>query len=229
MKKVGLLLLALVIALGGLGVGYAKWSDSVTISGTVYTGDVEIGILDGGVGDDGADPQYEADGFNNDEGKDVAEHTSTNVGTSVFTLCDAAYYAKISETIDNAYPGYASSTTILLGNNGSIPVKIDDVRFDSTTFSDPLNVLAFMEVDGWTLSYLDEDLELQEDSGVGYESLTTYEHLQIPAGTCATLVINFHFNEDVNIDDDPALEVMPQNATCTFDVILTASQWNEVN
>jgi hypothetical protein len=44
MKKIGLLCLALVLALGTLGVGYAMWSDQVTITGTVNTGSVEISI-----------------------------------------------------------------------------------------------------------------------------------------------------------------------------------------
>jgi len=44
MKKIGLLLLALVVALGALGVGYAMWSDTITIDGTVNTGTVDINV-----------------------------------------------------------------------------------------------------------------------------------------------------------------------------------------
>jgi predicted ribosomally synthesized peptide with SipW-like signal peptide len=42
MKKIGLISLALVIALGGLGIGYAKWSDTVTINGSVKTGSLDL-------------------------------------------------------------------------------------------------------------------------------------------------------------------------------------------
>jgi len=42
MKKIGLLALALVLALGALGVGYAAWTDTITIKGTVNTGNVDI-------------------------------------------------------------------------------------------------------------------------------------------------------------------------------------------
>lgn len=45
MKKVGLILLALVLALGVLGVGYAMWSDTLLISGTVNTGTVDINVV----------------------------------------------------------------------------------------------------------------------------------------------------------------------------------------
>jgi hypothetical protein len=44
MKKIGLLCLALVLALGALGVGYAAWIDTITIQGTVNTGSVDINV-----------------------------------------------------------------------------------------------------------------------------------------------------------------------------------------
>jgi predicted ribosomally synthesized peptide with SipW-like signal peptide len=42
MKKIGLIALTLVIALGALGVGYAAWTDTVTITGNVNTGTVDL-------------------------------------------------------------------------------------------------------------------------------------------------------------------------------------------
>jgi hypothetical protein len=42
LKKMGLLALALVLALGTLGVAYAAWTDSVYVRGTVNTGTVNI-------------------------------------------------------------------------------------------------------------------------------------------------------------------------------------------
>jgi hypothetical protein len=45
-KKIGLLSLALVLALGTLGVGYAAWTDSITITGSVSTGTVDLDIVD---------------------------------------------------------------------------------------------------------------------------------------------------------------------------------------
>jgi predicted ribosomally synthesized peptide with SipW-like signal peptide len=40
MKKIVLISLIMVLALGGLGVGYAAWTDEVTVEGTVTTGEV---------------------------------------------------------------------------------------------------------------------------------------------------------------------------------------------
>ena len=42
MKRIGLLGLALVLALGALGVGYAHWSDTIFINGTVTTGSLDL-------------------------------------------------------------------------------------------------------------------------------------------------------------------------------------------
>jgi hypothetical protein len=44
MKKIGLICMALVMALGIAGVGYASWTDTLYIDGTVETGDVDLDI-----------------------------------------------------------------------------------------------------------------------------------------------------------------------------------------
>jgi hypothetical protein len=46
MKKIGFLVMALVLMLGGLGVGYAAWTDEIIIDGTVNTGSVELTIVE---------------------------------------------------------------------------------------------------------------------------------------------------------------------------------------
>lgn len=42
MKKIGLFILTIVLCLGALGIGYAAWTDTVTITGTVNTGSVDL-------------------------------------------------------------------------------------------------------------------------------------------------------------------------------------------
>jgi len=41
-KKILFIAMALVVALGGLGIGYARWTDQVTISGNVNTGSLSL-------------------------------------------------------------------------------------------------------------------------------------------------------------------------------------------
>ncbi len=47
MKKIGLLSLALVLALGTLGIGYAWWDETLVVDATVGTGELEVIIRDG--------------------------------------------------------------------------------------------------------------------------------------------------------------------------------------
>jgi hypothetical protein len=47
LKRIGLLALALVIAMGSLGVAYAAWSDTIYVGGTVNTGTVDIDGIQG--------------------------------------------------------------------------------------------------------------------------------------------------------------------------------------
>ena len=42
MRKIILISLALILALGSLGVGYAMWSDTVTVDGPVTTGTLNL-------------------------------------------------------------------------------------------------------------------------------------------------------------------------------------------
>jgi hypothetical protein len=44
MKRIGLIALALVIALGSIGVGYAMWTDTIYIDGNVETGNLDINV-----------------------------------------------------------------------------------------------------------------------------------------------------------------------------------------
>ena len=46
MKRIALICMALVLALGALGVGYAAWTDELYIQGTVNTGSVDLEVLD---------------------------------------------------------------------------------------------------------------------------------------------------------------------------------------
>jgi hypothetical protein len=46
MRKIGLLTMALVLALGSLGLAYAAWTDEIAIAGTVTTGDVDLNVVD---------------------------------------------------------------------------------------------------------------------------------------------------------------------------------------
>lgn len=131
MKKLLLICAALVVALGGLGVGYAMWSDTVTISGSVQTGSVDLEILWGSF--DRVYKNLETDAL-------VYEHIYDGTNNPPYLP-----YYKVGETkaivVDentlrieyiNIFPIPGSGffgdgcwlTDFRLKNNGTIPVKI---------------------------------------------------------------------------------------------------------
>ena len=62
MKKIGVICLALVLALGALGVGYAMWDKTLTITATVQTGEVDAEFTEAFTDDDGQVDDVTKDG-----------------------------------------------------------------------------------------------------------------------------------------------------------------------
>ena len=157
MKKLGLLCLALVLALGALGVGYAAWTDTIFISGTVNTGNLSAIFRDVVSNDDGAvDAYFCVDGYHmanvdiGDNGGDpTAEQTMgasvpriDNVANTTVAgawLISGAYdnamppqpptnqYQTITISMANAYPSYHPTVFFSVINAGTIPAKVKAV------------------------------------------------------------------------------------------------------
>jgi len=130
MKKIGLLCLALVLALGTLGVGYAMWSDEVIIEGTVDTGTLRLGIFHAYV------ERLEQD-------KDVAtvdlsfagpilEKEFAGFGTKMA-------YEKLVVALNNTFPCLTVDIAFYLACVGSIPVHIAGINI-----TDPSGELTWM-------------------------------------------------------------------------------------
>ncbi|TDA67758.1 MAG: hypothetical protein D9V47_09585 [Clostridia bacterium] len=112
MKKSWLLALIVVVSLGVIGVGLAAWTETITIAGSVTTGDIN--------------PDFTS-ASTDDPGTTIDPGTDKNVGmTEVSFSADAA-----TVTVTNAYPGYHSDVTLTVKNNGSVPIEITDYSIDS--------------------------------------------------------------------------------------------------
>lgn len=208
MKKFGILCLALVIALGSLGVGYALWSDSVTISGTVTTNTVSIGFTEFTCqemhqelpwNDD--NPFYQGEY----EGKDVASCVCDYDGGSYYTdpATDLSGYKVGTVTVTNGYPCYWCFTTFVITNLGTTPVIMQEWQP-----VDPTGALTW-----------DEDLQsLCDDTGAAILRFRTVNLVgsQLHQGDWDKAEI------DVHIEQPAAM-----NASYSFDIVLTAVQWNE--
>ena len=132
MKKFGLLLLAVVLALGTLGVGYAMWYEDLYIEGTVYTGEVYGYWTACYCFDPGLDPN--PDGSN--KGKDVGSTTCTIDPTDPRIL-----YI----TVQNGYPCYWNDCEVEYTIGGTVPVHIEDIIIEPLNY-DPAS--GYMADDG---------------------------------------------------------------------------------
>ena len=98
MKKIGLICLALVLALGTIGVGYALWSDTLFLEGTVGTGNIGL--------------EWSQDIPYDDEAPDK------DVSWATCIIIDDTLYIDIF----NAYPSITYTIPIDLHGTGSVPV-----------------------------------------------------------------------------------------------------------
>jgi len=137
MKRIGLISLALVLALGALGVGYAAWTKTITVEGTVDTGSLSIGFLYPETEVKRAIPQK--------DGVDIATVEIDFEGEigdkTYFLIGEQTAYKKLLVTIDNAFPQYLVDVAFYIGSMGTIPLHLID--FD---IKDPNEILEFFWV-----------------------------------------------------------------------------------
>ena len=132
MKKIGLISLALVMALGMLGAVYAMWSEELTIEGTVTTGtvDVEFSQYSNDAGPHGTagaggfftgnfDPEVPGT-WDPATQTWCGDRADKNVGSTDCALTPDT----LTITVDNAYPCYFGSILYDIHNVGTIPVKV---------------------------------------------------------------------------------------------------------
>lgn len=110
----GVLFLVLVGLLGALAVGYGLWSKTLTVEGTVHTGDFDADWDWATVSDNGLDPctNLNPNGCNYPR-KDVGSCEVAGVGSQELTI-----------TIENAYPSYECTITAAVTNTGTIPFNV---------------------------------------------------------------------------------------------------------
>jgi hypothetical protein len=156
LKRMGLLALALVLALGALGVAHAAWTDSVYIEGTIYTGTLDIDIYgisstyvyktpDTNYPD--LPPETMVYYYDSTEG----DYNPPDLPSGSFLVARAITQDTSVETEDNeivdideaamtfqgVFPGIDFKTDLYLKNLGSIPVRISKVEITPLAIDDP--------------------------------------------------------------------------------------------
>jgi len=215
-KKIGLICLTLVLALGGLGVGYALWSDTAFLDVSVQTGNVEWEYLRPPA-EAGGEPRppivTHDDDYNPDQGKfgfDPPDYLK-NVASTDWVYIDSdgdGDFDTLQITIANAYPGYTNHLAFWVHGKGSVPLHIEKVHF---------------LVDGVVVRTMIANGAIGFDLGDGaIEGDDIYVTWGDSFGTqlhdCDFADMSF----DISI-----LQPAPQGATMSFQVQLEAVQYNE--
>ncbi len=145
-KKTGLLILTLIIALGALGAGYAMWSDEIIIRGSVDTGTVCVewsGFNDsdyclGTEGDPPPPPPQVVPGMDPKFPVGNDRYWDKNVAcTEILYYEDenGIDYKTLLITVFNAYPGYYADWQLEWRNCGTIPVRIQAIEITPLNFT----------------------------------------------------------------------------------------------
>jgi hypothetical protein len=217
MKKIGLLCLALVLALGALGVGYSAWTDVITINGSVSTGSAclciaESGLLAPASSDKCIAGNLDVNGLGSSCGPPIVLGTGQpsepkDVACTTVTWVDCN---TLSIVVTNGYPYYAASVDFNVCNCGTVPLRIWRVEIAD----DYGHVSTFYGVNPSTVC-------LNLDNVDGYDMILAWGDSwgnQLEKDECADLSLGFVL-----------LQPLPQNQTDTlhFTITLTAIQWDE--
>ncbi|MFC2068066.1 hypothetical protein ACFLTP_03530 [Chloroflexota bacterium] len=221
MKKLGFILMALVLSLGVLGVGYAGWTDNIFINGTVNTGNVELELYEF------SDTIVYKD-LANDE--IVVQHVRKNQGwpspgplnwsvildpptqqtfyevASAVTTAGNGNPADVVMTWTNIFPEVDFTCDLVYHYNGSVPVK---ARIN----------YGFLSGDEELLPYISAHMELigaenPDDPRIGE---TVDEGYQLHYCDVVKLEVT------INLPQDNSLQNLSASGWANIDVI----QWNE--
>ena len=224
MKKIGILALALVLALGSLGIGYAMWSETLTIEGDVSTGEVSVRIdsqydndinpeldpCEPGSWDVAATPVWVGNRYS----KNVAQTTS------VYDQVDGEWGKII---ITNGYPSYWGSVIWDVHNDGTIPVQLWSVTLTELSFGVDTVWTGAFALDIGTRYYVDADKPLIDetlDAGDDFSFiLSCLDCCQIDpmaSGDVGYIDVTVHVEQDAQ-----------QKSIYDFTIEFVFAQWNE--
>ena len=229
MKKLGIIALVLVLALGAMGVGYAHWQQTLYIEGTVNTGSYCVGFLNASTTDPCVslcpvcDP---GDIGPNPESGTVDPGYDKNVGcaeamVSVEKDCcteNKTAYEQLDIVICNAYPSYTANVTFSLKNCGTVPGNV--LALTITEIGGSANITPIVLTSG-VMQLVDLDGEGTNDMEITY---VPPEDPQVdPCNEKTGYNLLMHF---INGGTEEEPQGLPQNATLSFSMELETVQWN---
>jgi hypothetical protein len=210
MRKIGLLLMVLVLSLGALGVGYAAWTDTITIDGTVNTGSVDLEVVRYSGTWVYKMPEHsilEQHGW-------VDEHQPPTEAIMCVAYAEASMGANndiVTMTFDNLFPGETYCADFLVHYVGSVPAM---VGFEGIELVDASSHWweKIMEQGAVSIEWLTSDVD-------GTPGQTIDGLIQMHYCDYAILRICITIPQDNSY----------QNAWANFTGKLTAVNWNEAD
>lgn len=239
MKKIMLISLALVLALGSLGVAYAMWQDEVSVTGNIETGTVCLNMTGQHMLDTSAPPPYiplpedQPDDFDytcNDgfvpklmNPGPPAPAPEDEIWASFWHLDkDVSYgsctYAGDTVTVHlyDTYPSNFNSATVYVNNCGTVPVIITktDVYLGGKPGPDDVPIATITGSGTWVQLNMDGDqaFELEISYGDSFGAVNQIEPNEVPPEISYWI----HTLQDAD-----------QDADYTFTFVITGVQYNE--
>jgi hypothetical protein len=223
-EKIGLLALALVLALGTLGAAYAHWVDAVYIYGEVCTGSVDLKVVDTSntwiwkMENHGIFLEKSWDAF-------LAE-TITPPPNGVPTLpaggvmlvawadADQVDDDTVAVNIGNAFPGCDLTADMLVHYVGSVPAMVTAT-------------LTNFEGEGCDLLAPYVEVHFYESDEFGYMGAEIVDcPVQMHYCDYVLAVMTLNIPQDPPAGSDLTQEDF-MNKCCWFNAEITATQWNE--
>jgi predicted ribosomally synthesized peptide with SipW-like signal peptide len=135
MKKLGVIVIVLIAALGLMGVAYAYWTDTLHINSSVSTGNEDVTFHLVATNDIDSpvtlDPSSQGTWALSGSALSWSGGSRSATRNAAYTTVAASSdYRTLTVTMNNAYSGYWGSAGCTIENVGSIPVKVESVSVE---------------------------------------------------------------------------------------------------
>lgn len=172
-----------------------------------------------------------------DEQPNIASTHSTNLSDLLFELDGPIidldpmpFYPRVREEFNNVYTWYLTGTTLVIGNNGTLPLQLDAMAVSNVV--DPAGALPYALVDYWEACHWSEGLVIgswgHDFTAVDQTSLTEFlaawpygETMQLEPGETVDLDIAVYFTD--MLEGVP----MPQGVDISLEIAPSAVIWNK--
>jgi hypothetical protein len=232
LKRIGVLALALLIALGALGTAYAAWTDTVYIGGTVNTGTLDIDIAGvsstfvykvPGAPDTGFGPETVVNYVPGAVDLDPPTDPGTTLIASAVTVADNTPDADTATmTFSGLFPDIDFVADLELEYLGTVPAKVQVAEIYAT--DDPGNKLESLWALGKATKGQDPRYGAWIDGELSVNDGTDWTYIDDPLGLQLHKYDLVHVTLHVNLPEEEQFQNL---VDLGFTGIVTVIQWNE--